>query len=209
VIPYQIVENARVDLRTRRPSPTLLTPRLDPPHFPKKRDRVVLPSSTDPTLRWDWITKWSVRRHPDVPSDAEGWRFAQRWDVPASEWVSDPAALTPTSRAGLVARRVWGRIAKLYPREQHLVEDTDTSNSEDVDVGGLVVPGSSIRRKAAARQDGDERQLHLHTPIGRGLGRADAPDEMDDPSDPLNAHTRTLSQNAKKKQVSPHKRNPL
>jgi hypothetical protein len=58
-----------------------------------------------------------------------------------------------------------------------------------------------------AQQDGHEMQLHLHTPVARGLERADAPDDLGDPSDPLNAHARTLS--AKKKQVSPHKKDPL
>jgi hypothetical protein len=200
VIPYQLVENARVDLRTRRPSPTLLTPRLDPPHYPTKKDTLTLPSSTDPTLRWDWITKWSIRRHPGVPCDEDGWRFAQRWAIPSSEWVSDPAALTPTSRAGLVARRVWVRIAKLYSREQHLVGQTDTSESEDVDVHGLAVPDSSARSKAisSAQKGSDERLVPLHTAIAKRLGRAEESDDLPEQSDALNAQAR----DAKKRQVS-------
>ena len=196
VIHHHVIENARVDPRTRRPSSTLLTRGLDPPHFPTKRDLVVLPSSTDPTLRWSWVTKWSVHRHPDVPYDAEGWRFAQRWDVPSSEWVSDASALTPTSRSGLVARRVWVRIAKLYPREQHLIAPTDSSQSEDVDVIGFAVPDSSAGRKAvhSVQQGGDARQVLLHTTTER----TDAPDDLGEQSDPLNAPVRTLSQNVRK-----------
>jgi hypothetical protein len=91
--------------------------------------------------------------------------------------------------------------------EQHLVEDADTSNGEDTEIGGLAVPGASVRSKAATQQEGDERRLHLHTRIARGVETANASDEFGDPNDPLNAHARTLSQNAKKKQVSPHKQN--
>jgi len=107
-----------------------------------------LPSSTDPSLEWGWISKWSIRRHPDLPCDAEGWRFAQRWDSPPTDWTPDPLYLAPISRAGLVSRRVWVRIMKRYPREQHIIDHTDISETDDIETHVSLVPESGVTRIA-------------------------------------------------------------
>lgn len=155
VIPRAVVENARVNLRTRHPDPGNLTANIDPPHFtPSRKADISLPSSTDPGYNWLWISKWTVL-HPEGWADLDGWRFAQRWDTPQNEWISNMATLSPISRAGLVSQRTWIRVMKRCPVGENRVDDTEGSEnevddlvqiSENVD-GGNAKAGIRVRRQ--------------------------------------------------------------
>ena len=152
VIPCTVVENARVNLRTRHPDPGNLTANIDPPHFtPSRKADISLPSSTDPAYNWSWISKWTVLRVEGL----DGWRFAQRWDTPQNEWVSNPATLSPISRAGLVSRRTWVRVMKRCPVGETRVDDMEGSENEAIDLvqasenvgGGNVNIGNPVRQQ--------------------------------------------------------------
>ena len=171
VVPYEVVEHARVDLRTRRPQPTLLIPRLDPPHFvPTEKELIPLPSSTDPSLQWGWISKWSIRRHPDLPCDADGWRFAQRWDSPPADWIPDALYLAPISRAGLVSQRVWIRVMKRYPREQHIIDHADISETDDVETHVSLVSDGALAPVAVPDTSAGSKQAKSGSMSSKLLG---------------------------------------
>jgi hypothetical protein len=132
VIPCIVVENARVNVRTRQPDPRLLTRNVDPSQYsPVRKEDISLPPSADASSAWVWMSKWNVF-HNDGTTDPDGWRFAQRWDTPDLEWVSDPT-ITPVSRSGLVARRTWLRIMKKCPAGQEYVGNTELSDNEYMD----------------------------------------------------------------------------
>ena len=161
-IPCAVVENARVNLRTRQPDPKNLTTNIDPPHFtPSRKADISLPTSTDPAYSWIWISKWSVLRLEDL-ADLDGWRFAQRWDTPQSEWVSNSAALSPISRAGLVARRTWVRVMKRCPVGENPADDLESSKNDAVDLpqiaenmaGGNVKVVIPVRKQTRANSMG-------------------------------------------------------
>ena len=161
VIPCAVVENARVNLRTRHPDPGNLTVNIDPPHFtPSRKADIPLPSSTDPAYYWNWISKWTVV-HVEGLADMDGWRFAQRWDTPQNEWVSNPATLSPISRAGLVSRRTWVRVMKRCSVGENRVDDMEGSENEAVD---LVQTSENV--------DGDNAKVDI--PIRRQQTRSNS-----------------------------------
>jgi hypothetical protein len=143
-----VVENARVDLRSRRPDPLMLTSNIDPPRFnPSPKEDVALPRSTDTSSTWIWISNWTVSRH-EGPSDTNGWRYAQRWDASATEWVDNPANLTPISRSGLVSRRTWVRIMKKCPAGEAYIGNIESS---DTDVADIISQNRGVATKNTAR----------------------------------------------------------
>ena len=134
VILSTLVENARVNPRTRNPDPRTLTTNIDPPQFlPSRKKDITLPRSDDLSSKWIWVSKWSVL-HDQEMSDIDGWRFAQRWDTPENEWVPRPTLISPISRSGLVARRRWFRIMKKVPIEYNYVGCEDLSDNEDAEL---------------------------------------------------------------------------
>ena len=133
VIPYTVVENARVNPRTRLPDPRALTANVDPPQFtPSRKQDISLPKTKEPSAKWIWISKWTVSCDQTL-TDPDGWRYAQRWDTPKDEWVSNPANLSPISRSGLASRRTWVRLMKYSPVQHDHVGGVDSSENETVD----------------------------------------------------------------------------
>lgn len=130
IIPCVVTENARVNPRSCLPDPRLLTSSIDPPQFtPARREDISLPPSADAPSKWIWISKWALSQL-QPRSDSAGWMFAQRWDTPEDDWVADAASLTPISRAGLVARRMWVRIMKRCPVGENYIGEVETSEIE-------------------------------------------------------------------------------
>lgn len=125
-----IIENARLNSRTHHPDPQSLISNIDPPRFtPCRRQDITLPQSSNPSLKWIWVSKWTVSSEQGV----DGWRFAQRWDATENEWVSDSSSISPISRSGLVARRRWFRSMKKVPIGHNYVEYADSSESEGIE----------------------------------------------------------------------------
>ena len=150
VIPRIVIENARVNGRSRVPDSRNLTSSIDPPQFtPASKEDISLPRSTDTSSNWIWISKWTVFQST-TDSGPNGWMFAQRWDAPESDWVSDTTSLTPISRAGLVARRTWFRIMKRCPLGQDYLGPVETSENEvsetDVPPASAGISRISIER---------------------------------------------------------------
>lgn len=131
IIPCVVTENSRVNSRSRLPDPRILTSNIDPPQFtPASKEDIFLPRTSDASsTNWVWISKWTVFE-PDPDSCPGGWKFAQRWDAPESDWVGDATSLTPISRAGLVARRTWFRIMKKCSVGQDNLGEVETSENE-------------------------------------------------------------------------------
>jgi hypothetical protein len=78
------------------------------------------------------MSKWTVSCDQNL-TDPDGWRYAQRWDAPNDEWVSNPANLSPISRSGLASRRTWVRVMKYCPAQHEYVGDVDSSENETLD----------------------------------------------------------------------------
>jgi hypothetical protein len=97
------------------------------------------------------MSKWSVF-HNDSKTNPEGWRFAQRWDNPDTEWVKD-CTITPISRSGLVARRIWMRIMKKCPAGQTYVPNMDVSENEDV--GFETLPTNAVVASVSSPSQAD------------------------------------------------------
>jgi hypothetical protein len=171
-IPKIVVENARVDPRSRRPDPLMLTSHIDPPRYtPSPKEDVTLPRSTDTASTWIWISKWSVSRH-EGPSDINGWRYAQRWDAPTSEWVDNPSILTPISRSGLVSRRTWVRIMKRCPAGETYVGNIDSSDTDLPDLPDLPsqTPAKSTSRTQPTRANSMSARL-VNLVVGSSKGK--------------------------------------
>lgn len=147
------MEHARVNIRTRLPDPGTLTANIDPPQFtPLRKEAMSLPSSHDPSFEWVWKSKWALSRN-EGQANQDGWRFAQRWDIPREEWTSNPATLSPISRSGLVSERYWVRIMKRCPVGQPPVDDVESSENEvdSLEVSKDLVRRSNVRVGATVR----------------------------------------------------------
>jgi hypothetical protein len=153
IIPRTVIENARVNLRTRHSDPRILTPNVDPPHFtPSRKEDISLPPSVDTASEWVWTSKWAVLRDESLV-DSDGWRFAQRWDTPKDEWASNPVTISPISRAGLVSQRRWVRVMKKIPAGQGNMNDVDSSEDEpelhELEFRKNTVVGKPVRNHPA------------------------------------------------------------
>ena len=162
--PITLKENARVNPRTQIPDHRLLTPNIDPPRFtPQRKEDIHLPESGDSAHAWVWISPWTVAKQPT--SDVEGWRFAQRWDVPEREWVDNPASITPISRAGLVAQRTWTRIMNKRPIGQSRVGSLYTAEHDHPRQASSSTSAGNVSSASA----GTSQRSHRSSSMGSKL----------------------------------------